>query len=245
MKISFLKVFDPRGRTLDVIINQDSSKCTSRAKDRPAMQVASKYGISVAEASALLTMAESSDIEQVFWEALGSKAMTALTTSNEGMDRALNMEIARDELEAIEAIFPAEEFQIHREDGVTTVVMPLPTEDYAQKLDMKIVTRDGQYPANHVERVLIYGTWAKPAGVAVHVKLIQFLHELPLSEPMMYQIYGYTKSLLQACADDDLQMMSLQMAPLGKSRTQADQKMQPPREPSFTTSTAPRRRRTR
>jgi hypothetical protein len=235
--------FDPRGRTLDVIINEDSSKLTNQTGQSPAVQqVASKYGISVAEASALLTMAENNVIEKVFWEALLSKASTPLTTSSAGSNPELNMEIARDELDAIEAIFPAEECQISREDSVTTVVVSLPSDEHAQKLDMKIETRDGQYPSTHVERVLIYGTWAKPAGVAVHVKLIQFLNELPLSEPMMYQIYGCAKNLLQASVDDDLPKMSLQLTSVGKAKMKPDQKMQLPREMSATTSTAPRRR---
>ena len=239
--------FDPRGRTLDVIVNQDSNKPGRQEGASPEVQqVASKYGVTIAEAKTLLKMADDSSIDQVLWKALCSKAATALSSSDEGSDKDENVEIARDELEALEAIFLPEECQIHRQNGTTSVVISLPSEDNAHKLQMKIVTRDGVYPAVHVDQVLIYGVWSKPVGVAVHVKLIQFLSDLPLSEPMMYEIFGQVQSLLQEAADGELNTMSLALSSNGKTETKSKPQGKPlPEKSSARTLVAPKLRRPR
>jgi hypothetical protein len=222
--------FDPRGRTLDVIVAQDSGKKKEDAANPEEREVTGKYGLKLAEATALLKIADDSaqNIQQVLWQALCSKAATSLTTTaDSGCDTEENNEIARDELEALEAIFPPEECQIHRNGDTTSVVMSVPSDDDKQKLQMELVTRTGVYPAVHIDRVLIYGSWSQPIGVAVHVKLIQFMSELPLSDPMMYEIFGKVQSLLQEAADGELGTMSLALSTNGNGATKAKSQAQP------------------
>ena len=210
--------FDPRGRTLDVIVNQHGGKSTNQpAAITEAQQVATKYGVSVTEAASLVKVAGNGPIEAVLWKALCSTAAAALNHSDSGSALEQNLEIARDELEALEAIFPAEECRVHRQDDITTVVLSLSVEGSAQKLEMKVIARNGLYPSIHPDQVLIYGFWSTSVAVALHVKLIQFLSELPLSEPMIFEIFGQAQTLLQAAADGEIKPMSLLLPSNGET----------------------------
>ena len=207
--------FDPRGRTLDVIVNQSVGKSSIQPTTPEAQQIATKYGIAVTEAARLLRLAESESVEQVLWKELCSKAAATLVYSDTRSEPEQNLEIARDEVEALEGIFPADECQVHRQDDITIVVLSLPVNGSPQKLQMKITTRNGDYPSIHPDQVLIYGFWSTPVAAAVQVKLIQFLSELPLSEPMIFEIYGQAQSLLQAAADGEIKAMPLLLPSTG------------------------------
>jgi hypothetical protein len=209
--------FDPRGRTLDVIVNQSISMPSNQpAATQEAQQIARKYGLAVTEAASLVRLAVSDSIEQVLWNALCSKAAATLIHSDTRSEPDQNLEIARDELEALEGIFPSGECQIQRQDDITSVVLSLPVDGSAQKLQMKILTRNGVYPSIHPDQVLIYGFWSTPVAVAVQVKLIQFLSELPLSEPMIFEIYGQAQNLLEAAADGEIKTMPLSLPSVGE-----------------------------
>lgn len=219
--------FDPRGRTLDVIVAGEKS--TKQTDVPPAIQhLSSTYGITIPEASSLSKRVDSGEgaVDFLLWKALCSKAATALTTQSENVDHAQCMELAGDELEALQAIFPPEECQVNRQEGTTTVKISLSSSDDKQKLELCITTRDGIYPAVHVDRILICGKWSKPHhGVAVHIKLIQFLSELPLEDPMMYELFGKAQELLQEAEDGELKPVTLASS-AEKAPTQAKPKAQ-------------------
>ena len=235
--------FDPRGRTLDVIVNQNDSKRTRQTAASPeAQHIATKYGVSVTEAASLVKLAENDSIEHVLWTALCSKADAALIHSDCGSEKEQNLEIARDELEALEAIFSAEECQIHRQVDVTTVVFSLPVEGSAEGFQLKIITKNGLYPSIHPDLVIIYGVWSTPVAVALHVKLIQFMSELPMSAPMIFEIFGQAQNLVQAANDGEIQPVSLLLPSNGKIHGMPqNQTLASPEIPS-SVSSAPRLR---
>jgi ATP-dependent RNA helicase DHX57 len=214
--------FDPRGRTLDVIVARDATKLGNTQDDninQTMTPLANKYGLSTVEASILIGKKNKDDdtsTEQLLWNALCARATTPLRTkakSDTNTDE--NNEILLEELEALEAIFPPEECRIFRQNDFTTVVMSISSQDPNWKVDMEILLRNGIYPSCHAERLLLSGTWPVPLGATVHIKLIEFLGELPLVEPMIYEIYGKCRSLLQEAADGELTPVSLTLAPNG------------------------------
>lgn len=229
--------FDPRGRTLDVIVNQSVSKPSDQPATTPeAQQIAAKFGLAVEDAASLLRLAEGDSVEQVLWKALCSKAAATLIHTDTSSEPEQNLEISRDELEALEGIFPADECRVLRQDDITSVVLSFPEDGSVQKLQMKIITRNGVYPSIHPDQVLIYGLWSSPVAAAVQVKLIKFLSELPLSEPMIFEIYGHAQSLLQAAADGEIKVMPLLLPSIGEIRNSLQQRTPALREKPITRS---------
>jgi len=200
--------FDPRGLTLDVIVAKDS-KGTAKPENKEAAKLAASFGLKTTEATNLLQKAEGLNIDNVLWEAFREKAKSNLTVSQGMLQSEDNSVVAEEETEALEAIFPPGECHIKKTNDTTTVTIHIPSEVESENLQLEIVTCNGIYPAAHVDRILISGTWSKKLGVTIHSKLIQFLSNLELSEPMIYEIYGEAQSLIQEAADGNLNVMSL------------------------------------
>lgn len=205
--------FDPRGRTLDVIVAKEADSNTT-SPDKEVEYLASRFGLQVPEATVLLEEAtkEGLDVEDVAWRAFCRKAKSTLVSSVCMSQSEDNVSIAGEEIETLDAIFAPGEFYIKRASETTTISLSIPSEVESERLELEIVTRNGVYPKAHVDRLLISGKWSKRLGVSIHVQLIQFLSELELSEPMIYNLYGKTQCLLQEAADGDIKMMSLSSA---------------------------------
>ena len=231
--------FDPRGRTLDILAplgeeSTDSVGVDSReaAVDSAVVSAVAKYGLSKQEAVAIGS-ADSEDATQIrLWSKFLEKAgnvdlieiAKAAMDDPDGSDRDTNLEMAAEELEAMEAIFDPSEFSVSKQnDGTTLTSIMLPSESSKQKLRLEIITSDGDYPTRYPLRVMIRGEWSRSVGTAVHVGLIKLLTTLPVSEPMMYEIFGTAQTLLQEAADGDLEAISLSgvASALPKSRRNA------------------------
>lgn len=202
--------FDPRGRTLDVIVAKESEG-NARSTDSEGEQLAARFGLQAQEANSLLEKAkkESVSIEETIWRTFCVKAASNLALSTCMPQSEGNETIAKEEIEALNAIFAPEDYKINRKTEITTITLSVPSEVESEKLELEIVTRNGVYPAAHVDRLLLTGKWSQRIGASLGVKLVQFLSELELSEPMIYSLYGKAQCLLQEAADGDIEMISL------------------------------------
>ena len=218
--------FDPRGRTLDVVLaptKKDPTTTTTTTTMSPeASALVATYGLTKAEA--LLVLGNNSEkslpMEERVWRAfLGASGVQLPTTEDKAsVDGASNKELVSEELEAMEAIFPPNEYKLDKsgtKKGFMTISIKLPTdeeEDEDEALWLEIVVQDGLYPAVHPSRVLVRGHWSKSKqrqGTSLHVALLRFLASLPPSEPMMYELFGQAQTLLQEASDGQLNAVSL------------------------------------
>lgn len=218
--------FDPRGRTLDVVVagakkksgssgNSSSiSKQTGNAKN--VVDFASKYGVTDEEAGCILKSA-GNDIEKaraILWTAL-NKAANVELQSNDPINNEETNEIFEEEIEALQAIFPPEECYIKRESGAdastnqTRICISFPSDD-GWEIHLEVIVLDNQYPSSRPV-VFITGNWRSgsggttkmPQGVgtAVHIELCKFMSTLALGDPMVYELYGFVQGILQSLPD--------------------------------------------
>ena len=259
--------FDPRGGTLDVIVpgkaatteNQSTGQPQDGNGDAPQVgkevsEFASQYGISNKEAKLLTEQAtkENCDPESMLWKVLQKAAGTTLESSAEHSED--NEEALNEEIEALEAIYPAE-FQ-QKKDGNLTI-LAIKVTDVDTEMTLQAVVETGKYPLAYPKRLLLHGKWPKSSlfGAVLHVETIKFMKTLDLGNPMLFAIYGEVQTLFHSISSGDLLPLSLMPAlgvdePSSKSnRTQASSKTETTqqdgkgnaRQESRTTTSAPRK----
>jgi ATP-dependent RNA helicase DHX57 len=213
--------FDPRGRTLDVVVpaqqqakprkdvNSSSDQDANNNVDENVMLLASRYGLSIRDASAVQQRALEEKIppKDALWVSVQAAANVSLGNDS-GTDDAepgRNLETTQDELEALEAIF-ASECKVVSIAGWTTVSVSI--DDGAMLLE--VVVQNGVYPAAYPKSVLVSGKWpSKQGGAALHLEVVKFVASLELGEPMIFEIHGHVQVMLQSMMDGDLPSMSL------------------------------------
>jgi ATP-dependent RNA helicase DHX57 len=213
--------FDPRGRTLDVVVpvqqqakpGQDdkssSDQGTNDDVDENTMLLASRYGLSIRDTSAVQQRAveEKISVKDALWGSVQAAADVSLEkdTVVDDSDAGRYREIIRDELEALEAIFGSE-CKVVSEAGWTTVSIAL--DDGAMLLE--VVVQYGVYPAAYPRSVLVSGKGpSRQSGAALHVEVVKFIADLELGEPMIFEIHGHAQMLLQSMVDGELKPTSL------------------------------------
>jgi ATP-dependent RNA helicase DHX57 len=211
--------FDPRGRTLDVVVPtqqqakpKSSDQDTNNNVDESAVLLASRYGLSIRDASAVQQRAleEKIPAKDALWMFVQAAANVSLgnDTGADDADPGRNREIVQDELEALEAIF-ASECKVVSIAGWTTVSVSI--EDGAMLLE--VVVQDGVYPAAYPKSVLVSGKWpSRQGGTAVHLEVGKFVASLELGEPMIFEIHGHVQVMLQSMIDGELPAISLLQA---------------------------------
>jgi hypothetical protein len=144
--------------------------------------------------------------KEALWVAFQEAANVTLVKAKMiGSEQAKNLEILRDELEALDDIFGSE-CTIVVKGGWTTVSLAF--EEGAMSLE--VVVQDGVYPAAYPKSVLVSGTWSsRQGGSYLHVELITFLASLGLGEPMIFEIHGHVQVVLQSILDRDVPSVSL------------------------------------
>ena len=216
--------FDPRGRTLDVVVagakkksgsngssssSKQSGKSPTVAKNVVLVDFASKYGITDEEAECILKSAgeETEKARTILWAAL-NKAASVELKSNEPNNNEETNEILEEELEALQAIFPPEECDIKRQSGVdgkqTKICISFPSDD-GWTMHLEVIVLDNQYPNSH-PTAFISGNWRSgkmPQGVgtAVHIELCKFMSTLALGDPMVYELYGFVQGIMPSLPD--------------------------------------------
>jgi len=186
--------FDPRGRTLDVVVAGGKKKTSSSSKQvvgggggpggkssmvaKPVIDFASKYGITDEEAGCILKSAgdDAEKARKILWNAL-NKAANVEPQSNGPLSNQGSNEILEEELEALQAIFPPEECVIKREYGAvaspkqTWIRITVPSDD-GWKMQLEVIIIDNQYPNVHPTS-FVSGNWRSGGGGGGMIKLPQ------------------------------------------------------------------------
>lgn len=209
--------FDPRGRTLDVVVPASATKCKTRScdsapdggvgSDASSIAFADRYGITVREATLIAALAikqEKSPLD-VFWQAIRvaadvCKDGVSISKSDAGDEMR---ELAIDELEALLAIFDSGCSVSKVEDNASLVRVVF--DDVAMFLE--VLVQDGVYPGVRPKRVTVGGKWLLQLGAALHVELARFVEGLPLGEPMIFAIHARVQDILQSDVLTELSLM--------------------------------------
>lgn len=223
--------FDPRGGTLEV----DTSTVAAKGDSSEASRVAGRFGISLRDANWLLQQQKDGNesLEVLFWRQI-CKIANVNNASEEqlGVDEGENKETASEEFEAIQAMFDADCSLSPDTDGKSsTLVVKTP-----EQLDIHFCYVPGRYPSVLPKHVLFLGKWERPVGVAFHVEIAKFIFDLPLGDPLFFEIYGEEQNALQTL--EDLPLLTLSSTsvpkPVGKSSLSSSS---PVAVPSKTAST--------
>ena len=198
--------FDPRGRTLDVVIPvgnvSTKFKPTNAIKETEAsFNFATQSGITIQEASLILDRAIKDKLshEEVFWRTINTAAGIAKDDSIYNDNQS--DELYNEEMEALLGIFDCNCTITNEENGNYRIAVKM-NEEY--QLDVVVVKNI--YPNQHPKIVSVKGSWQSKAGVKLHIELAKFISDLPLGEPMIFTIHGYAQDLLQS---DELVTISL------------------------------------
>ena len=214
--------FDPRGRTLDVVVAGNAkgksgsaamqkSRSGAKAMAKDVIDFAARFGLSDLEAD-LILQAAGNDINKgksLLWTTI-CKAANFDPLSEVDMSIDGNNEVLEEELEALQAIFSPEEMKIQRlsgENGKKTLLsIFFQPDDGFSKLQLEIELFDAHYP-NAYPRVLMDGDWRgsgqlqEGAGTALHIEIIKFLSDLTKGDPMVFEIYGFVQGVLPSMPD--------------------------------------------
>lgn len=217
--------FDPRGRTLDVVVPASAATTFARAKVPPtdggpavdgennvnSIDFATRHGITVREATLIAALAskQGKSLMDVFWLAIRAAATMADVTNNEAASRSMDAtsdemrETAKDELEALIAIFDSGCSVSAYEDGCSLIRVAI--DDGSMTLE--VLVQDGVYPGVHPRRITVQGKWPSKVGAALHVELAKFIEDLPLGEPMIFAIHSHAQDLVQSAELSELTLI--------------------------------------
>jgi len=179
--------FDPRGRTLDVVIptsqngkvapSSDSGELNkegaasdhSFSKDIISL-IMEQYGFSEVEAVALLQSTNgdenSTTLQNSYWSILSKiTADTGSSLSSDIINPDIegNEQIASDEIEVLRAIYPAEtELNIQQGGSGTNTVINIALNEAGNYQDraLRIIYKPGEYPSVHPQTFVV-GGWSK------------------------------------------------------------------------------------
>jgi ATP-dependent RNA helicase DHX57 len=189
--------FDPRGRTLDVIVGATPS--SKAAPDPKVLEFSKVHGMSVSDAAIIFS--EALAPEEVLWQSACRLAGASPPIANlEAVDKSIMV----DELEALEAIF-AEDCQVNQCENIMIVVLPLD-----EFLELQINLDTNAYPEAWPQRILVRSktssSWSQ--GLSLLTETAKFLvNDIVLGEPMIFVIHGHVNELVQTL--DELKSISL------------------------------------
>jgi hypothetical protein len=202
--------FDPRGRTLDVLLPaKKSSKNDTKEKvtvPKEVKDLAQTYGLSIPEATLLSASSNNNslDTRSLLWKALLAAAdMNDDTDDNNNLSSEeieFNEQIVKDEIEVLQSMFVMDEDFTMKSDGkMVELCINLPSMDDPESVEkmkvLHILYEQGRYP--HVyPQVFVTGNWKEGSGTSTHINLTKFLSTLSKDEPMVFELYGEVQQLL-------------------------------------------------
>ena len=200
--------FDPRGRTLDVVVAAKPNRRMALEVSPDIQQFARIHGLSNNDASLLYKEHPSEkEAEEALWKAAIQLAQGTQPPSIDDESSA-DPSLVEDELEALAAIF-AQDCKISRSSECNTVIeLDLPLDGVFR---LKIILDSVSYPSSWPLQVVVVSraaenTWTQ--GISVLVEAIKFLSkDAVLGEPMIFALHGRVMELLQGL--DDLPPVSL------------------------------------
>jgi ATP-dependent RNA helicase DHX57 len=199
---------------LDVVLAPTTKASVERAteKDERVLELARMYGISDQEAFLVLMHSSTRMVEEVLWTTFCRAADVVLENHNHG-----DPSVAKDEIEALQAIFSPNECNIQEKNGTSIMKITFPSSD-GKSFTLEIVVKEGMYPWSPPVSVLLSGGWpsSNAFGSAVHVEVVKYIASLTNGEPMIYEIFGRVTELLHSAQHGDMQRVSLMPALGGK-----------------------------
>ena len=209
--------FDPREGTLSLIVaGKDNGVDSIGNSSEAAKAVASKFGISLQDANWLLEQQQGDkktevSLEILFWKQICKIANVQdqlflgknqeIGENDDDNDEIENENVAREELEAIQAMFD-NDCTLLSSPTSTTLVIKTP-----ELLNVHFSYTKKRYPSIFPRFILFLGKWERPVGVAFHVAIAKFLSTLQLGEQMFFEIYGEEQNMIQTM--DELPILSL------------------------------------
>lgn len=205
--------FDPRGRTLDVVMptkpkkndqTQAQNSPHDAAPSKDVQDLSAKFGLTIQEAQSLVESSKASTHVDSFWEALvasaGQKKESYSCNKNISPEKVeLNNQLASDEIEVLQSMFVIDEDLHMKIDGYhTEIKIDIPSlfdDSGSKKKVLNVIYDKGFYPMI-VPKIFVTGPWKEGAGTVFHVKLAEFLFNLPRDEPMIFELFGYVQELL-------------------------------------------------
>jgi hypothetical protein len=205
--------FDPRGRTLDVVLPIGNSTSKSKATNaidtsisEQSLLFATRHGISVQEASLIFDQAkkECKSPVEAFWNVINVAAEIYSDQNEQEIFSEVTESIGElfdEEMETLSAIFDSS-CTITNDDKDCCLVRIALSDEYV--LDVAITK--GLYPRKHPNFVVVCGKWESKVGAKLHMELAKFISNIPLGEPMVFAISGHVQELLQS---GELETLSL------------------------------------
>ena len=210
--------FDPRGRTLDVVMPSKSGKKEKKSSDCDVtiipdeeIELTEKYGCSMMEATLILKSAtrQNMSIVDVLNRALikaNGESILNKSVSSESIER--NKVISSDEIEVLQSMFTiGEDLHIKSEGGKIEFFINMNDADNNKKI-LHISYNEGLYPSTY-PNVFVEGGWKEGYGSMFHINLVNFVRSLSTEEPMIFEIFGYVQGTLTDCNNISSTEMSL------------------------------------
>lgn len=189
--------------TLDVVGTTGNSAV-------PSQGLSVQWGLSSAEAKLVQARVESNsaeaslDFETALWAMLVEKAGVSFRDPKIEIvniteeQREINKAIFQEEVEALEAIYSSD-FKV---SATSPGLQFIEIVSCQGEMVLNVVIREGLYPSLPPEKVCLTGKWgSRLVGSALHMELIRFLAELPLGDPMVFELHGHAQLLYETIDD--------------------------------------------
>ncbi|KAL9179142.1 hypothetical protein ACHAXT_000184 [Thalassiosira profunda] len=227
--------------------------------DAAILRLTAYFGLKPREAAAIASSdaaafasSDEATTKRAFWKVLATAAAlpvdrTCFMDDDDAAnsileeERQRNEEAARNELEALEAIFAAGECAIEKNDDTTCVSIALPFGE--SKLLLDVHYRDGMYPDRLPMALVTSGSWndggrartkGYRCGGRVNLKLAQCLSEMPPGQEAVFELFGRAQMLLQdeeaksyASTNEVSELLALLQLDDGDERTETKPNQQP------------------
>jgi ATP-dependent RNA helicase DHX57 len=158
-----------------------------------------QWGLSNAEVKLVeASVDDNLDFESALWSMLVEKAGVTLPETKLAdislEQREINKSMFQEEVEALEAIYSAD-FKLQTQaSGLHTIEII----SCQGEMVLRVVIREGLYPLLPPEKVWLTGQWgSRFVGSAYHMELVKFLADLPLGDPMIFELHGYAQMLFE------------------------------------------------
>ncbi len=195
--------FDPRGRTLDVVM--PSKKSSNNISNQEVDLLTELFGLTILEATLLsasatkksLSIRDSLQMTLLDANSLNDNSSGTKDLSSEDIKN--NIALSEDEIEVLQSMFViGEDLKIENVREKVDLMINI-NDQHEIKRILHISYHRGSYPRVH-PTVFVEGGWKVGSGTILQMNLVKFVHSLPTEAPMVFEIFGYVQEqLLNDC----------------------------------------------
>ncbi len=162
-----------------------------------------QWGLSNAEVKLVQARVDGNlDFETSLWSMVVEKAGVTLPetelTDISPEQREINKSMFQEEVEALEAIY-SNDFKIQTQSSGLHVVEIVSCQG---EMVLRVFIQEGSYPLVPPEKVWLTGNWgSRLVGSAYHMELVKFLADLPLGDPMIFELHGHAQMIFETLDD--------------------------------------------